>query len=85
MPLKTDDRVGPTNFLADRVFSAEESMQINEFTNLETEFIECLDRLAKQKGGNTRCLSLARTNLQQARMWVVEEILSSSSQGSRTG
>jgi hypothetical protein len=70
-----DERVGPTNFLANRVFSAEQSLQITQLMNLETEFIACLDQLAKQKGGNTRCLSLARTNVQQARMWAIEEII----------
>jgi hypothetical protein len=75
MSVKQDERVGPTNFLADRVFSAEESLQINQFMNLEVEFVACLDRIAKQKGVNTRCLSLARTNMQQARMWALEEII----------
>jgi hypothetical protein len=78
MSAKNDQRVGPTNYLSDRVFSDEESLQINELTGLEAEFLSCLDRLAKQKGNNTRCLSLARTNMQQARMWAVEEILTSS-------
>lgn len=75
MSIKQDERVGPTNFLANKVFSSEESLQINQLMNLEAEFTACLDQLAKQKGGNTRCLSLARTNMQQARMWALEEII----------
>lgn len=77
MPLiPKDDRVGITNFLADKVFSDEEKIQINSFMQLEEEFIQNLERLIKQRGGPTWCLSLARTNMQQARMWAVEEVLS---------
>jgi hypothetical protein len=74
-----DDRVGITNFLADRVFSEEEKLQINQFIDLEADFISCLERLAKQKGGMTRCLATARTQMQQARMWAVEEVVGQAS------
>lgn len=71
-----DDRIGEIPFLTSRVLSAEERLQLNQIRELELEFLSCLDRLAKQKGGHTRCLSLAKTNMQQARMWAVEEIAS---------
>lgn len=69
-----DDRVGEVAAARPRLLSIEEQLQVKQIKDLEQEFLSCLDRLAKQKGGSTRALSLARTNMQQARMWALEEV-----------
>jgi hypothetical protein len=70
-----DDRVGEVPAIKLRHFSAEERIQIGQLRDLEQEFVACLNRLVQQKGGNTRCLSLARTNIEQGVMWALREIV----------
>lgn len=71
---ENDDRVGEVPSIQPRHFSAEERLQINQIRELEREFISCLERLARQKGGNTRCLSIAKTEIQTGVMWALREI-----------
>jgi|HubBroStandDraft_2_1064218.scaffolds.fasta_scaffold02440_12 hypothetical protein len=72
--IKNDERIGNSSVLNDKVFSDEEKLQIKQFKDLEMEFISCLDRLIKQRGSNTRYLSISRTNLEQATMWAIREL-----------
>lgn len=58
-----------------RHLSMEERLQIKQLNDLEQEFLLWLDRLAKQRGGNTRCLAIARTEIQTGVMWAVRDIL----------
>lgn len=69
-----DDRVGGSPRFQLRHFSTEEILQINQLKELEEETLKILDAMAKIKGGNTRCLSLARTNVEQGIMWALKEI-----------
>lgn len=74
MTQEHDDRVGEVSAVRSRHFSAEERLQINQFKDLESELLSCLDRLAQQKGGGTRNLSIARTEIQTGIMWALREI-----------
>lgn len=74
MSILRDERVGGSDSSEERVLSDEQRRQAREFRDLELQFIHCLDRLAKQKGSPTRCLALARTNVEQATMWALKEV-----------
>lgn len=50
--------------------SHEQIMQVTELQNLEGDFIALCNKI-----GNSRELSLAVTNMQQASMWAVRHIL----------
>jgi hypothetical protein len=69
-----DDRVGDIPSLKYRVLSIEERMQVHQIRELERELLLCLDRIAKQKGGNTRPLSIAKTEIQTGVMWALREL-----------
>jgi hypothetical protein len=55
--------------VAGRVLSQEEQLQVREFCDLSADFIALC-----QKTGKSRELSLAITNMQQARFWALEHV-----------
>lgn len=69
-----DDRVAEVVSERSRVLSIEERLQVGQIQDLEQELLSCLDRVAKQKGGNTRYLSIARTEIQTGVMWALREL-----------
>ena len=74
---ENDERVGGVRSVKVRHFSTEELIQVQQLLDLEQEFLEWVDRLAKIRG-NSRNLSLVRTNVEQAVMWGLKEVVGSS-------
>lgn len=70
-----DDRVGEVPSLKSRPLSIEERIQLKQILDLEQEFISCLERIAKQRGGSTRNLSIAKTEIQTGVMWARKELM----------
>lgn len=69
-----DDRVGEVPSARSRPLSIEERLQVKQIQDLERELLSCLDRVAKARGGNTRSLSIARTEIQTGVMWALREL-----------
>lgn len=59
-----------------RVLSDEEKAQMVKIKDLGASFITLCDEIGHDKStsGQTRCLSLAKTKIEEAVMWAVKEI-----------
>ena len=68
-----DEKLRAIDFLPSRVLSDEDKVNINSIKSLESEFLLCLSRIEKAKGGS-RYLALARTSIEAGSLWAIRDI-----------